>query len=254
MNSKKQRRVSSSAKVYVPIATLLILVFGLIGISSFLKIITIEVIGVSRHPHSEIIEFSGIAVGDNMLWIKIENAEQGIKEAIPLISEVTIKRDFPDTVKIEIKESIPLAWMPFEGYYLTIDSEGRILERADTPPQDLIEIRGFSPNSPAIGSMLRAEAGGSMRLQFMTDVLRAMEDENMADMVSYLDMSSIANITFGYGERYTVLLGGPEGAQHKINQLPVVLSRTETQDPNYDPNADYLVDMSDPTGAWRLRR
>ena len=253
MNGSKQRRISRSSRVYVPVAVLLVVAFGLIGISSFLKIISIEVDGVSTHSEEEIIELSGFAKGDNMLWIKRDKAMQNIKEAIPLISEVEIARKFPDTVRIWVKESKPLAWIRFEGAALVIDSEGRILERAEMIRQGLIEVRGFSPNNPVEGNMLRAEAGGSMRLQFLMDVLSAMEEESVADVVSYLDVSSIANISFGYREKYTVLLGGPEGAQHKINQLPGVIARAAVEDPNFDPNAAYLVDMSD-SSAWRLRR
>ena len=252
MSEKKQRRMSKSATIYIPVASLLILLLVILGMSAFLNVIVIEVIGDSSYPAAEIIAASGIKPGDNLLRINIQNAEQSILREIPIFNDAVVSRVFPDTIIIEVRESKPLAAIRYQGDVLIIDSDGRVLERTAEQPRGLIEVRGFTPLEPAPGRMLRPEVGGGMRLQFMMDVLRAVEEEGITGDVSFLDVTSIANITFGYTNRFTVLLGGPENARHKISQLPVFISDAE-QHPGFDPGATHLIDMSDPSGRWSLR-
>ena len=257
MSGKKQRRISRSATIYVPVAAFLIVFFGILGISAFLKIMSIEVTGASVHSKEEIISASGIVQGDNMLWVNVQNAEQSIRDAIPMINEVGISRLFPDRIVIEVKESKAIAVLRHQGEMYIIDYDGRVLEQTSAVPRGLIEIRGFVPVEPAEGSMLRAEPGGGMRLQFMTDVLKAIDDAGITRDVSFLDVTRISAISFGYDERFIILIGAPDGARSKINQLPsylpALIAKAQAEDPSFDITATYQVDMSDPSGEWWLR-
>ena len=67
VTGNKPRRKSKSAVVYIPTAVILILFLMAFGVSVFLKIINIEVIGASVYTKEEIITASGITKGDNML-------------------------------------------------------------------------------------------------------------------------------------------------------------------------------------------
>ena len=254
MDERKRRRHSSrSITLFLPIASLLIILLFFFGTSAFFRIAVIEISGAKVHSAQEVISSSGLELGGNILTINRSNVEDSIRQAMPLINEVNVSRIMPDKILIEVSESIAIAAISHQGRFYIIDSSGRVLERAAAIPRGIIEIRGFTPVEPEEGAMLRPEPGGAMRLQFMVDVLAAIEITNITEQVSYLDVTRIANISFGYLDRFVVVLGGPEGARYKISQLPDILMQAEL-DPTFDPTIGYNINIFDPSGEWSLTR
>ena len=247
MSIKKQRRKSSSAVVYLPIAALLILLLCVFGVSAFLHIVEIEVLGASMYSSAEIINASGIKIGDNILFVSTSDAEQRIYSALPYINEVNIDFTFPDTVTINIKESTAIAAMYYRGAVLKIDSAGRALELIDNIPAGLIEIIGFTSAEVELGNILRAQSGSETRLRSMIDVLTALETEGLHRGVSYVDVSNIANINFRYVDRFTVVLDDTGSIAHSINRLHGAFERLDTM---RSANATGTFRRTDATGEW----
>jgi len=223
MENRKQRRVSRSAMMYIPFGVLLVAIISIMGISSFLRIMVIEVEGATRYSSAEIISASGIGVGDNLLFLDTDAAQRRIMLAMPFIREVNVLRALPDGIMIEIFESEPIASIEDSGDLLIIDVTGRILERTDKAPDGLIEVRGITPLDPVEGGQLRTAPGGEMQLQYMRDVLSAMERERIVQDVTFLDITHISQINFGYLGRFRVILGGPSNIRGKLEALPRVI-------------------------------
>ena len=220
---RKPRRVSKSAAIYVPVGALLVIFLTILGISSFLRIMEIEVVGATRYSFEDIISVSGISSGDNLLFLDVESAERRITAAMPFIREAEITRILPDGVKIAVLESTPIAAVQTRTDVLIIDSSGRILERTDVLAQDLIEIRGVTPVDASVGGQLRSLPGEESRIQYMRDLLTAFEREGLADDISNLDVTHTAQITFGYMGRFRVILGDQRHLQRKLDMLPAAV-------------------------------
>ena len=249
MSKKKKRRKSTSAAIYIPVATLLIIFLATFGTSAFFKIVKIEVGGAEIYGVAEIIRISGIAPGDNMILVDTIDAQRRIYSAMPIISEVIITRAMPDTIRIDVKESTPLAFLKYQGEILILDSAGRVIYRIDNAPGGLIEVRGISPADAAEGNPLKAVSGGETQLNYMTEILSAIEKAEIQTGVSYIDVTNIAGISFGYLGRFTVVLGGPDGARHKLSRLPEAVAEVEAS-VAFDATGRYKIDMSDPSGKW----
>ena len=224
MARKKSRRKSRSAAVYVTFAVFLILLLSILGISVFLRIIEIEVTGASTYTDEEIITASGISPGDNMLRIKSASIKQTILSSMTFISKVDVEFILPDKIRLNVSESNALASISYDDGVLLIDSTGRILRQTNIIPAGLIEIRGFVPVNVVEGSALKADPGDETRLRYMTDVLAAFERDGVQGNVSYLDVTSISNIKFGYLGRFNVVLGTPESIRYKLNRLPDIIA------------------------------
>jgi hypothetical protein len=244
MIGSNMRQLGRSSAIYIAIGLLLIVLMTIIGASAFLRIMDIKVEGVAIYTAEEVIESSGISTGDNLLFVNARNSSRILLAAMPFISEVKITRVPPDTVLIEVTESDAIATIAYAGETLIIDSAGRVLKKGDTKPEGLIEVRGVALDDVAVGSPLRSELGAEMRLQYMQDVLIALEREGLQADVSYLDVSNITNIHFGYLDMYRVILGGPSNVRHKLGQLPGALARLEIRYPGTPGD----INMSDPSG------
>jgi len=220
METWRQRKASKSAAVYIPISALAIVFLTIMGLSSFLRVVDIEVIGVSRYSVNEIIMVSGISPGDGLLFLDTEAAENRIIAAMPFVRNASITRNMPDGIVIEITESSPIAYVESYDEFFIIDSNGRLLERRARADSSLIEIRGLNPLEVSDGDMLRAQQGEETELRYVRDILAAFEREDIYSEVSYLDVSHITQTYFRYMGRFNVILGEPsviEGVPGDLN-------------------------------------
>ena len=232
MNRRVQRRSSRSAAVYIPIGVLLIILLTVFGTSGFLRIVEIEVDGSLTYTNDEIIKASGISYGDHLLFLDGKAAARRIEQAMPFINGATVSRIPPGGVRIEVTESIAIAYIDIYGEALVIDSSGRVLEVVTFAPDGLIELRGFNPGDSIMGSKLKAMQGGEYQMGIMLDVLSAFEKERMEGYVSYLDVTYITQIEFFYKNNYRVVLGQPNNLREKLNKLPEAIAEVEAKYPD----------------------
>jgi len=247
MGKKKQRRMSKSAAVYIPIGVLLTVLLVIVGTSGFLRVTDITVDGATSYSDEEIIAISGISIGDNLLFLDLGVAERRIQVAMPFINTANVSRIPPDSVRIEVTESNAIAALEFRNTVILIDSTGRVLKHTERAPAGLIEIWGLVPADAAEGSKLRAEQGGELQLQYMIDVLAAIEREGIQQNVSYLDVGNISSLNFGYMERFRVMLGGPNNLRQKLSSLPGAIAGVEDK----EPGGITGTLRSEPDGKWR---
>lgn len=136
--SRKRRRNRGRLGPLFKVLCLLALVVALTaGATVFFRVEQVVVTGNSRYTQEEIVEVTGIQQGDNLYgWNKFAIAQR-LRETLPYIGEVSIRRALPNTVIITVVE-----W----------DAVARV-----EPPtaQELLELRG------ELGEELGDTAGGS---------------------------------------------------------------------------------------------
>jgi len=251
MRSKKRRRRSRSAAVYIPVGIILILALTVLGISVFLRVMEIEVVGAEMYTKEEIITASGISRGEYIYFVDADSAAKKIRAVMPYISEVSIEPAPPSGVRITVGETSAIAAVEYPDGVLIIDSSGKVLARENAAPDGLIEVKGLVPaeTETGVGTRMRAPEGGETQMKSLTDVLSAIEKSGMIEDISYLDVANIATISFGYAGRFTVVLGGSGNASHKLSQLPQFV---EGVNENHPPETTGEINMSDPSGKWRF--
>ena len=254
MAASNKRQMSKVSATYIAIGVALISLMTIIGTSAFLRTTEIRVEGASLYTVDEIIKSSGVSKGDNLLFVNAQNVSSSIRESLPFISAAKVTRIPPDTVLIEVTESGAIAAVTFSGELYAIDSAGRVLVKStggetDQPGinfDDLIEIRGIEVEGAVIGNTLRSEFGAETKLQNMQDVLVALEREGLDKDVTYLDVSSISNIHFGFMSRYRVILGGRSYLRQKLERVISAVEEIEHRHPNTpgDINMSNVTDVS----------
>jgi len=253
-----KRKLSKTSISYVAVGVILISLMTMIGMSAFMRIKEIRVEGMSIYTPEEIVESSGLIAGDNLMFINTQNISHVIREKLPFINGVKITRKLPDTVLIEVAESTAVASLSFYGELIILDSSGRVLARGLTADitmcgvdmDNLVDIRGVELDDAPLGIILKPEFGTELKLQYVQDVLSVMEREGMINDVSYLDVSNIVNVYFGYLGKYRVILGGrtnlrPSSLRQNLSRLPEYVENFERTHPNTPSD----INMSDESGA-----
>ena len=103
--SRKRRRSRGRLGPLFKLLCLLALVVALTaGATVFFRVEEVVVTGNSRYTQEEIVEVTGIEKGDNLYgWNKFAIAQR-LRETLPYIGEVTIRRALPSTILITVVE------------------------------------------------------------------------------------------------------------------------------------------------------
>ena len=250
MPSVRKRQLSHSSIAYIALGVLLISVMTVVGMSAFLRATEIKIDGASIYSIDEVVAASGLSPGDNLMFVNVQNVSQKIRAELPFVESVSVTRILPDTVSIDIVESLAIAKVSSAGWQYVINSSGRVLARAYGSNTDeaeslesigisanLIEIRGLEIEESALGSTLKPVFGAEIKLQYTQDILAALERDGLSDEVSYLDVSNIVNVFFSYMGRYRVILGGstslrPSNIRHNMTRLVESIPTIEERHPN----------------------
>jgi cell division protein FtsQ len=111
--------------------------------SDRLRVGRLDVRGSHFLSEGEVRELIGPAVGENILGLDIEALKARLR-ASPWVADATVTRTLPDTVRVEIRERVPLALAELDHLYL-MDSDGGLIDiyGPRTGAFDLPIVRGL---------------------------------------------------------------------------------------------------------------
>jgi len=112
--------------------------------SERLRVGKVEVRGGHFLSEGEVRELLGPAVGENILNLDIEGLKARLR-ASPWVADATVSRTLPDSVRVEIRERVPLALAEMERLYL-MDGDGALIDiyGPRTAGFDLPIVRGLA--------------------------------------------------------------------------------------------------------------
>lgn len=110
--------------------------------SGYFSISKIEVEHQARVTTDEVIALSNVLPGDNLLRLNLDQIGRKVAEH-PWIARVEVRRNFPDTLVIEVRERNPVAILNL-GYLYCVDDNGEVFKLLDGgDPLDLPVVTGI---------------------------------------------------------------------------------------------------------------
>ena len=211
----------------------LVLALGLVILlfAPFFNIKSIEVEGNSRYTAEEIIDSSGIRIGENgfrklrldpesILELRLLDSEDKIKQ-LPYVKTCIVKIVFPNDIKIHITEREPAAYIVHFDNYLTVDSQGYVLEAGSSPPEGLKEIRGIDFKKYTVGRQL--EESKIYLIQTGVDIINTVynsdknTDVKLWDVLDWVDVVSETSAMMSLDNRIIVRFNPKDKLQYTID-------------------------------------
>ena len=143
---RPQRRKKRKKKHYLLKFFILIIIVGaafLVMSSSRFDITEIKVEGNVNIAVETAIEDSGIKTGDNIFFINKRQIVKKMQEKSPLYGDVTIDRQLPGTLTINVAERTAAMTLPYGEKYVVLDAQGIVIGLVDSQPQ-VTEIKGIT--------------------------------------------------------------------------------------------------------------
>ncbi len=168
----------------------------------------LEVEGIHALRRSEVLDRAGIREDANILSVNLVVARKQLL-AHPLVAEVSVRREFPDTIRIEVEEQQPVAVLDLDRRFL-VNIHGEIYKEMDAAdPSDLPLIRGLSfsdirlgdqKGSPAFEAVLEILRLGLKNGGILArNHLRAIEVDREIGLTLYTD-ETVGAVKIGYDQ------------------------------------------------------
>ncbi len=114
--------------------------------NEYFSIKTINVSSMERVSRDEVLRLSKLSPGHNIFSIDIDKAVERIRRH-PWIEDASIKRMFPDTLEIEVRERVPAAFIKLDELYV-MDINGVVFKRFSMDDRlDLPVVTGLKPGN-----------------------------------------------------------------------------------------------------------
>lgn len=187
----------------------------------------------------EIVKLSGILEGNNIFYINVKSVKTNVISN-PYIYDVKVKRKFPNTVELEVKERDAAFYSVVGNKYLILDRNGTILEvRESMKGIDLVRVYGV--NSSFILETLEPgkiiETEDSRKIKVLTDFADLIV-RNISDIkISAIDITDLLSINVSIGN-ISGKLGNYENIETKLNKVFNIVSEDRVK------NSKGYVDVS----------
>lgn len=222
--AKKRRRIPSRAVelIYKLLLTAALLCAVGFAASAYFRVRTIEVRGNERCTADAVAAATGVRIGDRLLFVNRKSAAEGIFRALPYADAVRVRRRFPSTLVIELRESVPAAAVLSEGVAYLIDGDCKLLEYM---PQSAFSLNILTVDGMTVSGAEPGQTIGmqdELRLDTLRILLKAFAKEELLPHVSALHAEKLYDISFVYDRTLTVRIGDASELERKLELLEAV--------------------------------
>ena len=180
VGSRSKRKKVKKRKSHF-LRNFLLLILICVGIFFFLKsdyflIKDIEVVGNSYYTKAEVISIAKATTEKNIIFDAEKDTILENLEANPFFKNVTVKRQLPSTLLIEVEERPQIAAVEFGDSFIVIDDEGVILRRTDVDPRVTI-LTGLTISRMDVGEPIEAEEKETLSMTLR--MLKTMEEGDL---------------------------------------------------------------------------
>lgn len=194
--SRPRRRRGRFSGLYKLLSILLVTAAVIIACVVFFRVNHVTVTGNSRYTAQEIIDASGIEVGDNLIALAKGRIANRILPALPYVRAVNIQRVFPDGVLLTVTEHLASAAVSDGRNWWYISAQGKLLEESSRSGP--MRVTGLEAVEPQAGGKLTVEEEQQSRLNYVLKLLAVLEERGDLANCSALDCSETGVLWLDY--------------------------------------------------------
>lgn len=187
----------------------------------------LEVVGIRALDRSQVLERAGVREGVNVLSVNLSLARKHLL-AHPLVAAVSVRREMPDTLRIEVEEHRPVAVLDLGRRFL-MNERGEIYKEMDgADPRDLPLIRGLSFSDIRLGGQK-----GSPPFEAALEILRlGLRGEGILSRqrVRTIEVDREIGLTLHTSETLGAVKIGYDRYPHKLAKLEAILAYLQSRD------------------------
>lgn len=231
LRRRKRRR---GRRVYKIITVLAVVIVLVLAVNFLFRVSTIEVNGVSHHTQQEVIDASGIKMGQCLYLVNKFKVVDNLVASLTYVEDIDIYRRLPNTIVIDITERTPSAMVKCGADYWVLDENCKVLDKVRSLEEisSTTTVVGVEPVGASPGNVIEVSGGDKSALTQLTLALKGLKEENMVGAFTTIDVSDPYNVVCMYdGERIKVEFGDCTDMAYRVRFFRAIigeLSQDET--------------------------
>ena len=225
-SSKRMRRRKRHMNLYMIVVIVLVVCIGITVSYTFLfNINKIEVSGeASEHTADEIVQASGISLGDNLLRVNCEKSEKKILDELLYIESAKVDRKFPFSLEITVTRCIPGFNVSYEMGTLLVSQKGKILENNGYITEGLPIFYGYDPYTTTASEKLDTKDEHKRDVyNQLTKVILDNPDREIK--IISVDMTDKHDIQITYSNDIVFKMGNWNDIEYKLSLADKVMEK-----------------------------
>lgn len=219
---KRKRNVIKALFFTVVIAAAILTALSL---TVLFKIETITVSGDTRYFQKQIIEASGVSLGDNLWRTTSGNVTQTLSASLPYVGSVHVVRNIPSGVELEITEALPVYSIEKSKKYILLDGNDKVLEEKSEKKGDTILLKGIDLLNTKPGTTLTVKSPES--LAAAKDIIaRASENGLKLTEINVTDINLISAV---YNGKIKLDFGSESDMESKLKMAKEIIAKLEEE-------------------------
>ena len=214
---KKKRRLIA---FFCFLIALLVCVGVILCLSVFFPIEKIKITGSDIYTFSQIEKASKIKLGDNLFVVSEKRVEELLRQKLPYVDSIKIKRELPGTLIINVKDADEFSAYYYKENYYLLSKSGWVLEKTAEPPQNVFTVYGVSVKCK-VGAPVEFEDSSQKET---VDKIADFCDKKEIKLNS-VNLTSQAVASIKVEERFEVNLGNINNLEEKIKHLASMIEK-----------------------------
>ncbi len=232
---KRGRRIRLAIVVVGFFLALCLVIVPIIFFTVF-RVKNIQVEGSTLYTQEELIDASGIEIGENLFFVDVEGGAEAIEKNLPYSNNVAIKKKLPNTLIFYVETTDKAYAVEIsEGTYAVTNPELKVLEVSGVIPEKVVPIIVDKPAFYELGEKLAfitekddettkdkdaseepAEPVVDQTFMLISEILNAINEYEIKD-ISLINVRSTTNIYLIYQERIVLRLGDSSDIASKLS-------------------------------------
>ncbi|MBQ9131088.1 MAG: FtsQ-type POTRA domain-containing protein [Clostridia bacterium] len=210
----------------------------LLVILPLFRVQKIYVEGNSYYTTEEILELSGIRVGDELLAVNGQAAADAIY-GTGYFSDVTVSGRFPGTVRITVKEKTNVMYTEYRGNYYSFDESFTVLEASKDPEAfrgllrvNLPEVAHLCVGAPILFATNLFD-GDAMNMDYIHALADSLDKNGLLPYVTSVDCSQKYNVSFVLNDTFRLQVGKVSDMDAKLQLADRILAEKQSNGAAY---------------------
>lgn len=220
--SHKKRKLKNAG--FAATVVSIILIIGIVlSLTVFFRSEQFAVEGAERYSAQDIIDASGLKLGENLFLTDKGAGEDRIESALPYVEEAKISIRIPNTMVITVTESKPAFIFKSGGNYIIVSSQGKVMEKIEgkNDKYDAPLVLGCTVKSAELGKEITFKESGILKI--LMGVAKGLSDNEFSG-IKEIDITNTARICLNYANRIKIVIGLPEDISYKLKTAKIIIS------------------------------
>ncbi len=248
---KKKRKNNSNVKTILGIIVA-ILIISAVGyfMYALLQVEEIKFTGNKKFNNSYLEGLADVEEKTHMFFADTDAIKENLEKE-PYIEILEIGKQYPNTIKVTVKEREPKALVKYADSYLLIDGEANMLAILPTLPEESYPVsEGFNINAVTLGKPLATE--DTFKVSVLTDIVEELYNKEITDRVVNIDLADINSIKMKTNEGLNIKFGQSDKISDKIKwikKMIVQLAKEGKKGGSLDVSSGSMATYKPPEGV-----